>query len=134
MHSHSLTPVLSVLSCLLVLQVEGEQPGQCPLRDLRPLEQPGPDGAAPSRLPANLSPLFLAAEWNLLNSLITGAALSSHLEYRYLEGLEGGLQRKVEAERARARRLAEQLLQQREEQERRGSGDQGTWVPKVAMV
>ena len=34
-----------------------------------------------------LEPLFLEAEWQLLNALLSGAALTSHLEHRYFESL-----------------------------------------------
>lgn len=125
--------------------MEGEQPGLCPLRDLQPLAPPDKEGGG---LPANLSPVFLAAEWNLLNSFVTGAALSNHLEYRYLESLESTHTRRAKARReaAEGRRVdkvkMEQVTQTLQNavaaqarmaqlQQERGATP---WVPRVAAV
>lgn len=49
-----------------------------------PSEESAPSVSAGS---LELEPLFLEAEWQLLNALLSGAALTSHLEYRYFESL-----------------------------------------------
>ncbi len=90
----------------VTLWVEGEQEGPCPLRDMAPLrpaassvaaaaaakaQQPSKGGGSgnsePTSAAVELEPLFLEAEWQLLNALLNGAGFSSHLEFRYFEAL-----------------------------------------------
>ena len=101
--------------------IEGEDCEQCPLMDLQPLRSVPVAAAAAAAAAVNeetkasstttlaLEPLFLEAEWQLLNAVFSGAALTSHLEFRYLESLLAA-HRQQEEEEEEAAVVAESVL------------------------
>ena len=75
------------------VKVGGEVQVTVPVASMTPssssTSSPASSSSSTSSSPSSmeLEPLFLEAEWQLLNALLSGAALTSHLEHRYFESL-----------------------------------------------